>query len=104
MKIPKFRPITRPDVTIGGRNTTENANKQTDGTISNVIGKRVASVGDNDAATLACGEIDVIDADASADENLERREMRKEFIGYRKSAADNEGSGGGGVTGEEARE
>ncbi|KAF2620240.1 hypothetical protein F2Q68_00042460 [Brassica cretica] len=80
------------------------ANQQTDGVIRHVFRISSAGVCDGDAAAVALGEVDVVGADAGADDELERREAG-EKVGVDLEPADaDDGSDGGGVTGEEDRE
>ena len=104
LELSAFRPLTRPDVTISRRNATEEANQQTDGVIRHVLRVSFAGVCDGDAAAVALGEVDVVGADAGADDELERREAGEEAGVDREPADADDGSDGGGVTGEEERE
>lgn len=72
------RPQSGSDEAVGGGHTAEDVDQQPNGVVRHVIGEGGAGVGDGDSAAAALGEVDVVDAGAGTDNELERREAAEE--------------------------
>lgn len=73
------RPGAAADEGVGGAQAAHDADEEADAVVGGVLGKDVAGVGDRDPAAAALGEVDVVDAGAVGDDELERRQLAEEL-------------------------
>lgn len=67
-------PDTAANKSIAGANFPEDVDEDADGVVSCVFREHIRSVADGDSAAATLGEVDVVDAGATGDDEAEGRE------------------------------
>lgn len=72
------RPGAAADEVVGAAEAAHDVDEEADAVVGGVLGEDVAGVGDGDPPAVALGQVDVVDAGAVGDDQLERRELAEE--------------------------
>lgn len=97
-----WRPQPGPNESVTGRYSAQNIEQQRDGIVGNILGVRVAGVGDGDATAAALGDVNMVDACARSHHEPKGGKEIEHVGGHWGQTYGDEGPYGCGVAGQES--